>query len=539
MQRNRSAKERGFTLIEVGIVVTIIAIMGVVAAIALTGRKNTNDLANTTTAVTALLREAESRSVTQVQGASWGIHFSNTTSTAPFYAIFYSYYSPTTTVGYYRLPSDIAYVPSTLPIGGSLDVIFSQISGTSSASTTVGFYNKSQGSLASAGISVSLSGSIYPVSVASGASPAVSSLSPNSAIAGASSFTLNVNGTNFTASSTVQWNGANRATTFVSSILLQATILAGDVATAGTANVSVWSASTGSSNSQTFTTNNLSPSLTSIGPTSATAGGSGFILTANGTNFLNGGGSTVYWNGSPLTTTYISGTQATATVSAANIATGGTFPVTVLNSAPGGGASGAQTFTVNNPTPTLTSINPSSTSAGGSGFALAVFGTNFVNGSTINWNGVATTTSYVSSSSLSATIPAAAIAAAGTVPITVTNQTPGGGTTGAQNFTINATSSGSSFNGYSYERSITVTSNTNIASGTQSNFPMLVSSTLATWEPVSKGGSATIQNLCTAPNGGQEPCDLIYSASSACTSPLNFETESYSSSTGALVDWVN
>lgn len=143
MQRNCSADRKGFTLIEIGIVVTIIAIMGVVAAIALTSRKNTNDLASTTTAVTALLHEAESRSVTQVQGTSWGIHFSNTTSTAPFYAIFYSYYSPTTTVGYYRLPSDVAYVPGTVPIGGTLDVIFSQISGMSSASTTIGFYGTS------------------------------------------------------------------------------------------------------------------------------------------------------------------------------------------------------------------------------------------------------------------------------------------------------------------------------------------------------------------------------------------------------------
>src|ERR1035441_7402293 len=93
---------------------------------------------------------------------------------------------------------------------------------------------------------------------------------------------------------------------------------------------------------------------------------------------------------------------------------------------------------------------------------------------------------------------------------------------------------------YSYYRSITVTSTASIASGTNSNFPMLVSSTLATWEASSTaGGAGHIQNLCTASNGGQEPCDLIYSMSSACTSPLNFETESYSSSTGVLIDWVN
>lgn len=92
---------------------------------------------------------------------------------------------------------------------------------------------------------------------------------------------------------------------------------------------------------------------------------------------------------------------------------------------------------------------------------------------------------------------------------------------------------------YTYYRAITVTSTASIASGTNTNFPMLVSSTLSSWEPVADGGH--IQNLCTAPNGGQEPCDLVFATSSAnCNlTPLSFETESYTSSTGALIDWVN
>lgn len=92
---------------------------------------------------------------------------------------------------------------------------------------------------------------------------------------------------------------------------------------------------------------------------------------------------------------------------------------------------------------------------------------------------------------------------------------------------------------YAFFRSITVTSTASVASGTNVNFPMLVSSTLSSWENVGRGGK--IQNLCTANNGGQEPCDLVFATSSAnCNlTPLNFETESYTSSTGALVDWVN
>ena len=92
--------------------------------------------------------------------------------------------------------------------------------------------------------------------------------------------------------------------------------------------------------------------------------------------------------------------------------------------------------------------------------------------------------------------------------------------------------------GYSYYRAITVTSTTSVASGTNANFPMLVSSTVSSFEPVSDGGR--IQNLCTAAtDGGQEPCDLVFTTSTACTSPLNFETEKYVSSTGEIDDWVN
>jgi biopolymer transport protein ExbB len=92
---------------------------------------------------------------------------------------------------------------------------------------------------------------------------------------------------------------------------------------------------------------------------------------------------------------------------------------------------------------------------------------------------------------------------------------------------------------YTYTRSITVTSTASVASGTNANFPMLVSSTLATWESSSTaGGAGHIQNLVTAPNGGQAPADLIFATSTAC-SALNFEVEQYVSSTGAMIAWVN
>lgn len=84
--------------------------------------------------------------------------------------------------------------------------------------------------------------------------PVISSFSPHSARAGGLSFTLTLNGANFSPSSIVEWNGSSRATTFVSGSQLQATILATDLVSPGTVTVTVVNPSPGgSSNSVTFT----------------------------------------------------------------------------------------------------------------------------------------------------------------------------------------------------------------------------------------------------------------------------------------------
>src|SRR5439155_11114585 len=72
--------------------------------------------------------------------------------------------------------------------------------------------------------------------------------------------------------------------------------------------------------------------------------------------------------------------------------------------------------------------------AGGPQFTLTVNGTNFVSGSTVNWNGTALATIFVSSTQLTATVPALRIAAAGTASVNVV--TPCGATSNAATFTI-------------------------------------------------------------------------------------------------------
>ncbi len=195
-----------------------------------------------------------------------------------------------------------------------------------------------------------------------------------------------------------------------------------------------------------YSADNPAPTLSSIAPASANAGGSSFTLTANGSNFING--STINWNGTALTTTFVNATQLTATIPAANITSAGTADVTVFTPTPGGGSSTSQTFTINvatNPVPSLTSISPSSATAGGTSFTLTANGSNFSNGSVINWNGAALTTTFVSATQLTATVPSVNIATAGSASVTVFTPTPGGGTSSSVLFTINAVSTAKKF----------------------------------------------------------------------------------------------
>jgi subtilisin family serine protease len=118
----------------------------------------------------------------------------------------------------------------------------------------------------------------YPV-------PVLTSLSPAATSAGAATFTLTATGSGFVSASVIQWNGQNRATTFVSSTQLRASIPSTDVTAIGTAQVTVFTPAPGggTSTAQAFSINpppSLSVSATSVAP--------GASVTTTLTNGLGG-----------------------------------------------------------------------------------------------------------------------------------------------------------------------------------------------------------------------------------------------------------
>ncbi len=183
------------------------------------------------------------------------------------------------------------------------------------------------------------------------AAPAVLSLVPSEALAGSPAVDLTVNGSGFASGATVQWNGATRPTTVVSSSAVKATIATADLATAGTAQVRVVNPAPGggASASLTFTIRNAAPVLTALSPSAIRTGSQPFNLTVTGTGFVQG--AQVQWAGADRATTFVAVTQLSAVILASDVAQAGSVSVTVRNPAPTVGSSNALQFAVTSAPP--------------------------------------------------------------------------------------------------------------------------------------------------------------------------------------------
>ena len=263
--------------------------------------------------------------------------------------------------------------------------------------------------------------------------PVTVSLTPVSTDEGGSAFTLTINGSDFVAGSVIRWNGSDRTTAYVSATQLQASITAADIATAGNATVTVFNPLPGGglSNGQTFTVdpvvvNNPVPVASGLTPGSTTAGGAGFTLIVNGSDFVSG--AVVRWNGADRTTTYVSASQLQAAITAVDIASTGIASVTVFNPLPGGGVSSAQSFNINQNGPlsfSLNSISPNSSVAGAGGVVISVFGNNFPVDAVVRWNGADRVTNYISPVELQVDILATDVDTAGLAGVTVSSLSEG------------------------------------------------------------------------------------------------------------------
>ena len=178
--------------------------------------------------------------------------------------------------------------------------------------------------------------------------------------------------------------------------------------------------------------------ITSLNPSSGVVG---TLVTISGTGFGPGQtNSTVTFNGTAVFPT-TSWSETSIVVPVPSGATTGNVVVTV-GSLPSNGVN--FTVTPPPPPPSITNLSPSSAIVVGGPLAITVTGVSFVSSSTVQWNGSALATTFVSSTQLQAQVTSTNLASLGAARVTVSNASVGGGVSNSSTFFV-GTTGGSNF----------------------------------------------------------------------------------------------
>lgn len=194
-------------------------------------------------------------------------------------------------------------------------------------------------------------------------------------------------------------------------------------AASGTATITATSAEDSSKfGSATVNVSGPAPTFTGISPTSGPAGG-GTLVTISGTNFRSG--ATVIIGGVAATSVSVVSSSSITALTPSHAV--GSADVVITN-ADSTSVTGSVAFTfTNNPLPAVSSATPNPIAAGSSATSITVSGTSFTEQSTVSVDGTQLSSSFVSSSELTATVPAASLSYANLARLTVANPSPGGG----------------------------------------------------------------------------------------------------------------
>ncbi|HEY7898449.1 MAG TPA: IPT/TIG domain-containing protein [Gemmatimonadaceae bacterium] len=177
---------------------------------------------------------------------------------------------------------------------------------------------------------------------------------------------------------------------------------------------------------------NPAPSISSVSPSQAAAGSPAQTVTVNGSGFVQA--STVTFGGTARATTFVSASQLTASLAAADLATAGTYPIAVTNPSPGGGTSAQTNFVVSGAL-ALSSFSPATSTTGLDSLVLAINGSGFASSAVVMVNGVAVPSTFVGATQLLAVLKSNVLQTPGTLAINVSNA-GGTGASASATFTV-------------------------------------------------------------------------------------------------------
>lgn len=238
--------------------------------------------------------------------------------------------------------------------------------------------------------------------------PSITSVSPATGLTTGGT-TITITGANLTAPTSVSVGGTPATSvTLVSSTQITAVTPAH---AAGLVNVVVNFATGPATLNNAFTYTVPPPTVSAVTPVTGLISG-GTTITVTGTNFVNVTGVSV--GGTAATSVVVNANQASLTAVTPAHAAG---VVNVVVTTATGSATRTNAFTYVNPAPAITSISPVSGTVSG-GTVVTVTGTNFMSGATVQFGTTnATSVTFVSATTLRATVPAGT----GNVGVSVTN----------------------------------------------------------------------------------------------------------------------
>lgn len=178
---------------------------------------------------------------------------------------------------------------------------------------------------------------------------------------------------------------------------------------------------------QTFT---IKPAISSLSPKMVRVGAAQFTLSVSGTNFLPG--AVVLIGNTAVETVFRSDTQLEATVSAGLVAEGGALDVRVRN--PKGELSTVARLLIVDDPPKITKITPQITGTGAANLEITITGERFQRGAGITVQATALAATFVSSTTLTAILPATFFTKAAELSLVVVN--PDGNQSNAMTLTV-------------------------------------------------------------------------------------------------------
>lgn len=178
------------------------------------------------------------------------------------------------------------------------------------------------------------------------------------------------------------------------------------------------------------------PTITALSTDNVLLNSQDLTLKITGSNFVTG--AMVSFGIVQLKPSLLGSAELSVLVPKSQFVTAGIVEVKVSNPSPGGGASNALNFTVNNPVPVLTALSVDTAQAlADADLPFEVSGSNFAAGATVDFGPTKLTPGSPKGNKLGVTIPVAALQTGGYIPVTVTNPGPGGGPSNALMFRLN------------------------------------------------------------------------------------------------------